>query len=405
MKSCFAIAVVCLLAGSARAENWPMWRGPRGDGVSAEKGVPVKWDANRNIAWRTAIAGKGHSSPVIWDNRLYLTTCIENEQSRRLLCLDIETGRVLWDREYLKAPLEKKHGLNSYATPTPATDGQRVFITTFGQPNSWLICFDMDGQELWRKSPGTFKSMHGWATAPMLFKDTVIMNCDQDAEAYLVAFDKVTGAEKWRTDRPNRVRSYCNPLFVEAAGKTQMVLTGSKCTGSYDPETGKQRWLVDGPTEQFVSTPVFADGVIFITGGFPTFHLMGIDPSGSGNVSKSHVLWHDSKNGAYVPSPVAVNELFFAVSDEGRAFCIEPKTGKKLWSQQLGKHHYPSPVSADGLLYFLSSDGEMFVLKAADTFELVARNELGEHCNASPAISRGRMYIRTSEAVYCVKGL
>lgn len=396
------LALVFLVSPALADDNWPQWRGPTVDGISATATPPIHWSATENIAWKTPIPGKGHSSPIIWGNRVYLTTCIENELSRRLLCLDKSTGQVLWTKEILKAPLEKKHNLNSYATPTPATDGQRVYITTFGQPKPWLVCYDMDGNELWRKSPGTFKSMHGWATCPMLYNDLVIMNCDQDDVAYLVAFDKTTGEEKWRTDRPNRTRSYTNPLFVHAAGKEQMILTGSKCTASYDPANGRQYWIVDGPTEQFVASPVFMDGVVFITGGFPTFHLMGIDPSGSGDVSKTHVLWHHVNNGSYVPSPIAVNHLFFVVSDEGKASCLEPKSGKILWSHRLGRHHRPSPIYANGLLYFLSDDGDCYILRASPTFELVARNALDEPCNASPVPSGKQLFVRTDLSLYCI---
>jgi outer membrane protein assembly factor BamB len=251
--------------------------------------------------------------------------------------------------------------------------------------------------------------MHGWSASPILYKDMVIVNCDQDAVAYLVALDQRTGEERWRIDRPNRTRSYCNPIIVDTpdwngggATRKQMVLTGSKSVASYDPDSGKQWWVIDGPTEQFVASPVYTDGVIFITGGFPTMHQMGIDPSGSGNVSSSHVLWHDAKAGAYVPSPIADGKYVYCVSDEGMATCMEAKTGKKMWVQRLGKHHRPSPVWAEGRIYFLADDGEMFVVKSGAAFELISKNALGEDCFASPAISRGQMFIRTVGSLYCV---
>jgi hypothetical protein len=235
-----------------------------------------------------------------------------------------------------------------------------------------------------------------------LYKDSVILNGDQDAEAYLVALDKETGAEKWRTDRPNRVRSYCPPLIVEVGGRTQMVLSGSKCVTGYDPDTGKLLWIIDGPTEQFVASLVAQDGILFLTGGFPTRNLLGIRPDGSGDVTHTHVLWHEHKGGGYVPSPVAWGHRFYVVSDEGLASCLVPQTGKRLWFERLGKHHSASPVAADGNLYFPDDDGVTHVVRAADKFEVVARNPLAEPCYASPAVARGHIYLRTTNHLWCM---
>ena len=410
MRSVLPIIILVAIALSplrAQAENWPQWRGPQLNGHSTETDPPTTWSASENVLWKTPIPGTGHSSPIVFGNRVFVTTALEKAQQRQLLCIDRDTGKVVWTRDVLKAPLERKHTLNNFASSTPATDGRYAFCAFLEMQTVHLFCYDFDGNLIWRKSPGPFKSMHGWASAPILYKDMVILNCDQDAEACLVAFDRNTGEERWRADRPNRTRSYCNPLIVQAAGKTQMILTGSKSTASYNPDTGEQYWLFDGPTEQFVASPVYADGVVFITGGFPTYHYVGLDPAGSGNITKTeHVLYHEKK-GAYVPSPIAVGEHVYMVSDqprhEGEAWCIEARTGKRLWSQQLGKHHRPSPVYADGLIYFLDDDGTTHVLKASPTaFEPVAKNELNEKCFASPAISNGRIFIRTTESLYCI---
>jgi outer membrane protein assembly factor BamB len=386
--------LVLICSVSLRAEEWPMWRGPKGNGHSAESTLPVRWSKSENIAWKVSIPGKGHSSPIIWGDKIFLTTAIEDQQQRMLLCLSRTTGKPLWERQVLVAPLEQKHSLNNYASATPATDGQRVCVAFLDRPNLRLVCYDMDGNELWRVSPGAFRSMHGWAAAPILYKNLVILNCDQDADGFLVAYDKISGDERWRAKRPNRTRSYCVPLIAEAGGRMQMVLTGSKCTAAYDPDTGDELWMVDGPTEQFVASPVLSDGIFFTTGGFPTFHYMGITPKGE-------VLYHE-KMGAYVPSPIAVDKHVYMVTDEGQAWCIETKTGNRLWSQRLGRHHRPSPVYADGYLYFLADDGEMFVLKASPKFQLVAKNRLEEDCFASPAISRGQIFIRTVSNLYCI---
>jgi outer membrane protein assembly factor BamB len=406
MNRAACLLPLLLVTVSARAEEWPAWRGPRGDGTSAEAGVPLHWGPTENVAWKTPIPGVGHSSPVVWGDRVFLTTCLVEQRQRVLLCLDSRDGRALWQRVVLTAPLEPKHGLNSYASSTPATDGKHVWVSFLAMPNIQVVCCDFAGSEVWRHSPGTFHSMHGFCSPPVLYKDLVILNGDQDGKGYLVVLDKTTGAERWRTDRPNHTRSYCPPLLVEAAGKKQLVLSGSKCVASYDPDTGKQHWILDGPTEQFVASLVYGEGVLFLTAGYPEFHNMGILPDGAGNITHSrHVLWHEKvsdRKAAYVPSPVAQGKYFFLVSDTGYASCFEARTGRRLWMQQLGQHHSASPVAAEGRLYFPADDGVTYVLKAGPRFELLARNDLGEDVRASPAVAHGHLYLRTLHNLYCL---
>jgi hypothetical protein len=406
-----AAVLLCWLA-LIRAGEWPGWRGPHGDGTSDEAGVPLHWSKSENIHWKTAIPGKGHSSPIVWGDRVFVTSCREQEGQRLLLCLDRRDGKILWERIVLTAPLERKHGLNSYASSTPATDGSHVWVSFLAFPSMQVACYDFDGNLVWKKSPGEFHSVHGFCSPPILYHDMVIVNGDQDAQGYLVALDKSTGAERWRTDRPNRTRSYCPPLLVDAAGKKQLVMSGSKCVASYDPDTGKEIWIIDGPTEQYVASLVFADNVLFLTTGFPEYHLMGIRPDGAGNVTRTHVVWHEGQGGkaargaAYVPSPIAQGPYFFLVSDRppdsGLASCLEAATGKRLWMERLGKHHRASPVAAGGYLYFVDDSGQTFVLKAGPKFELVSRNPLDEECYASPAIAHGQIFIRALQHLYCI---
>ena len=400
---CVALVVA---AAAGRGEEWPAWRGPRGDGTSVETNVPVRWSGTENVAWRVAVPGKGHSSPVVWGDRVFVTTCLEKEKKRVVMAFERRTGKRLWERVVLTARLERKHRLNSHASSTPATNGEHVWVTFLAYPRVHVACYDVEGEEVWRRSPGEFHSVHGFCSPLIPYKDTIILNADQDAKgpkrAYIVAFDKATGEERWRIDRPNRVRSYGPPFIVQAAGRTQMVLSGAKCVASYDPGSGKQHWIVDGPTEQFVASLVYTDGMFMMTGGFPTLHILGIRPDGNGNVTDSHVPWHLRKAASYVPSPIAAGKHFFLVSDTGTASCLEARTGKVMWRQRLGRHHSASPVSAKGLLYFLADDGEMFVLTAGPRFEVVARNAVGEPCRASPAISRGQMFVRTTKSLLCI---
>lgn len=427
----YIAAVFLITFAPVHAEDWPCWRGPRLDGSSLEKDLPVKWSPSENIAWKAEIPGIGHSSPVVVGDRVFLTTCLLKDGKRMLMCLDRRDGKLQWEKLVLTSPLEKKHKLNSFASSTAACDGSHVYVT-FVQirkrtekdteyprkpreagylakdevSEMVVACYTVTGDLVWQKSPGQFCSRHGFCSSPILYKDKVIVNGDQDAEAYIVALDKKTGSERWRIDRPNRVRSYCVPLIVEAAGKTQMVLAGSLCTTSYDPDNGKLIWIMKGPTEQFVASPVYGDGLIFMTAGFPTYHNWAIRPDGVGDVTATHVAWHESKTAArkasYVPCPLAVPGYFYMISDLGPLSCFEAKTGKRLWMEDLGRHHSGSPVLADGKVYLTDDDGITYVLKADGKFDLLARNPLEDECYSSPAISQGQIFIRTMKYLWCI---
>jgi outer membrane protein assembly factor BamB len=406
------LCALVLCAGLAPAEDWPGWRGPRGDGTSRETGVPLRWSATDNVAWKTPIPGTGHSSPAIHGNRVFVTSCREEEKKRVLLCLDRVSGKVLWEKTVLVAPLERKHSLNSYASSTPATDGKHVWVSFLKAPDMVVVCFDMDGNEVWRKVPGPVRSVHGFCSPPILYRDLVILNGDQDAPngqppGYLVALDRATGKEVWRTDRPHRTRSYCAPLIVEAAGRTQLVMAGSMCVASYDPDNGKLIWMHDGPTEQYVASLVYGDDTLFLTTGYPEYHFMGLRPGGRGDITGSeHVAWHHPKlparDASYVPSPVAHDRYFFVVSDQGWATCFEAKTGKKLWREKLGRHHSASLIVAEGRVYLVADEGDTYVVKAGPTFELLAKNRLGEECYASPAVAQGQLFVRTASSIICI---
>jgi hypothetical protein len=385
-----------------RAEDWPQWRGPRMDGTSLETGIPLRWGPAENIVWKTPIPGRGYSTPSIVGDRIFVTSALEPENKQLLLALERKTGKVLWTREQ---PFRRQlaiHKLNSHASSTPAVDAKHVFTTFHDQPHFVVCCHDWDGNLVWKKSPGEFHSKHGFCSSPILHKDTIILNGDQDAEAYIVAMDRGTGAEKWRIKRPG-IRSYCPPVILDIHGKKQMVVAGAKTTAGYDPDTGKQLWIIDGPTEQFVASLVYRNNVLFMTYGFPKRGILGIDPTGTGNVTRTHVLYNDSPGaGGYVPSPIAHGDHFFNVSDEGIATCREGKTGKLLWKERLGRHHSASPVSSGAQLFFPDDDGNTWVLKASPTFEVVYKNQIGEEIYASLAVSQGHIYLRGLKHLYCI---
>jgi outer membrane protein assembly factor BamB len=412
LRHAFVILAGLLLGTSARAEEWPAWRGPRLDGTSLDRNIPTKWSETENVVWKTPIPGKGHSSPIVWGDRIFVTTCLEEDGKRELLCLDRSSGKVLWEKEVLTAKLEMKHKLNSFASSTPVTDGKHVWASFLAYPDMVVACYDFAGNKLWQKSPGKLLSRHGFCSSPILHKDKVILNGDQDAEAYIVALDKETGKELYRIDRPNRTRSYCTPILIESAGKpgiTQMVLSGSKTVTSYDADTGKLLWIIDGPTEQYVASLVWMDQTLCLTTGFPEFHLMGINPDGEGNITKTpFIRWHiphadnGPKGASYVPSPIAANSHFYVVSDLGYLSCMETRSGKRIWMERLGRHHSASPVSANDYLYFPDDDGTTWVLKASAKFEVVQKNKLNDELYASPAIAHGQLFLRGLHNLYCI---
>lgn len=407
----FYIAAFSLLFASlAHAENWPAWRGPRGDGTSEEKQVPLKWSATENIAWKVEIPGLGHSSPIVWEDHLFLTTCLTESGDRVLLALDRKTGTTRWKQTVLTSPLEGKHKLNSYSSSTPATDGKLVFVSFLHGKEMCIAAYDFSGKQKWLVKPGVFSSVHGYCASPILYKDMVIINGDHDGPGYIVALDVATGATKWKVARDHNTRSYCTPIIREIGGRTQMILAGSKHVASYDPNDGSRHWLVDGPTQQFVASLAFNGELLFLTCGFPTEHVMAIRPDGKGDVSQTHVAWHHkTKDAAYVPSPVAIGPYFVLVDDFGTVTCFEAKTGSTMWREKLARHYSASIVVANGLAYCLADEGVdrgeagvMTVIEPGPTLKIVAKNVLGEPAYASPAISQGQMFIRTEKSLFCI---
>jgi outer membrane protein assembly factor BamB len=420
------LLLLCLAGpfAPAVAEDWPCWRGPRGDGTSLEENLPLHWSGpeNRNIARKVEIPGRGHASPIVVGDRIFLASCREDRGDRILLCLDRRSGRILWEKTVLHAPLEKKHRLNSYASSTPATDGRRVYVTFFeadsgpgkltnllsslqGTPGQMVVAaYDLDGRQRWLVRPGKFSSIHGYCSSPVLFENLVILNGDHDGDAYLVALDRDSGRTVWKTPRENKTRSYCTPIIRQIDGRTQMILCGSLCVASYDPHDGTRHWIIDGPTEQYVASPVYNGNLVLITAGFPELHIMGIRPDGHGNVTGTHVAWHTTKGCAYVPSPIVGGggKYFLVVSDGGIASCFEADTGRRYWMKRIGPHYSASLVEAGGLVHFLSDQGVTTIVRPGPEFEPLAENALGEDCYASPAISGGRIYIRAERHLYCI---
>ena len=417
-------AFVCLLiAVPASAENWPGWRGPRGDGSSREKNVPTSWngETGENIVWEVPLPGVGHASPVIWEDRVFLVTCLEGSQERVLMSLDRKSGREQWRRTVFKAPLETKHNLNSRASGTPLTDGELIYVTflqvdgrTVVAPNVGskrmitpgqmvVAAYDFEGNQKWSAMPGEFISAHGYSSCRVLYKDSVIVNGDHDGKGYVVALDRKTGKTKWKVLRKHGIRSYVTPIIRDVAGRTQMVMSGSQSVVSYDPNDGSKHWEIEGPTEQFVASMVFDGKLFFMACGFPDYHVLGIRPDGKNDVTDTHVAWHQRSARCYVPSPVVLNGHLLVADDRGTANSFDASTGKQLWKERLGKHYSASLIHADGLAYFIADDGITKIVRPGAKLEVVAENKLGEFTFASPALSQGQLFIRGEKNLYCIQ--
>lgn len=402
------VLIACLLAPTAAGENWPGWRGPRGDGTSHETGLPTKWDgtlsdlAAGNIAWKVALPGLGHASPIVWNDRIYTVTCIEESGDRALLCLDRADGSIIWQQTVFSAPLEDKHRLNSFASSTPATDGQQVYVSFLDGQQMLVAAYDLEGRQQWLARPGGFSSKHGYCSSPVLYENLVIINGDHDGDAYIVAVDRSTGETVWKTPRENKTRSYCTPIIRHYGGQPHLILSGSLSVCSYDPRDGSRHWVIDGPTEQFVASIVDNGELLFMTAGFPDHHILAIRPDGKGNVTDTHIAWRTTENCSYVPSPIVVGEYFLIVSDAGVGSCYRAATGERLWRERMGRRYSASLLTADGLVYFVSDDGDTSVVRPGDEYELLAVNPLGDICSASPIAHNGQLLIRGEQYLWCI---
>ena len=413
------IAVGVCTSPQLQAENWPGWRGPRGDGTSPSQGVPQTWngETGENIAWKVSVPGVGHSSPIVWGDRIFVTTYLEETHDRLLLAYDRAKGGELWRKVVTQSPPERLHQLNSLASGTPATDGKLVYVTflensgdltpakNVGNPRPMtpgqilVAAYDLEGKPVWAQRVGAFSSVHGFCSCPVLFEETVIVNGDHDGDSYIVALDKLTGETKWKVNRDHKTRSYVTPLIREAGGKTQMVFSGSKHIISLDPRTGERIWSIAGPTEQFVASMVYDGERLFMAAGFPDYHVMAIRPDGTGDVTESHVAWHSREAKCYVPSPVVVDGYLMVANDDGIAHCFNAKTGEHLWKARNGRHYSASLVTARGLVYFMDDDGVTKLVRPGATLEIVAENKLGEQCFASPAIADDDLIVRTHKSL------
>jgi len=376
------------------AADWPGWRGPRGDGYSPHP-APIRWDAKTNITWKVAVPGSGHSSPIVVGEQVLLTSYLPTSNDRLLLCYDRTSGTELWRAVVLTAPAEKLHKNNTPASSTAVSDGQRVWTSFAAGDQIVVSCHTLEGKAVWQKKFAGWESRHGFCGSPTLHQGLIIVNGDSDGEAFLAGLDALSGEQRWRVPRPNKIRSFSVPLAVTVQGKTRLVLAGSQCVVAFDPRTGKELWKVDTATQKFVATVAQTDGVILVSGTSPEPTLLALDVNGK-------TLWSDPRGASYVPSPLGLGKYFLVVADNGLANVIEARSGKRLASKRLGRAHNASPIQAGEHVYCLDVEGTTWVFKADGSLELVAKNSLGEACHATPAVSQGQLFVRSVGHLWCI---
>lgn len=403
MKKIYFILFFILITFSSFSQNWPCFRGPNGDGTSPETNLPVKWDSVTNVLWKVPVPGTGYSSPIVWQDKIFFTTALPETQEKVLLCFNAKNGNLLWQKTVVKGKFEGKHNNNSYASGTPATDGNSVFVSFLDGQDIVVAAYDFTGKQIWVKRPGTFSSPHGYSCSPVIYKDKVIINGDSQGDSFVAALSGKDGQILWKVPHERPSHSFSTPIIRNIAGKTQMIFCGNREIASYNPDNGTKYWYVSGPSEDFCSSPVYnqKSGMVFVSSAWPVRDLVAIKADGSGDVTKSHVAWQTRKGAYYVPSPVITDDYLFTTMTTGEVHCLELTTGKTVWIKDMGAQ-YSSPVLAGGLVYMPNDEGVITVIKPGPEFSPVAKNIMGEKMFASPAISNGKIYIRGFRNLWCI---
>ncbi len=395
------VLMLLAIAALSRGENWPQFRGPGGQGISSEKGLPFQWSESGGIRWKTPIPGKGWSSPAVRGKQIWLTTATEEGHSLRLVGLERDSGKIFKDIEVFrldgKIPI---HAKNSQASPTPLLEGDRIYVH-FGSHGT--ACVRTSGEMVW-KTRLEYYHRHGPGGSPALYKDLLVISCDGYDIQYVVALDKQTGRIRWKKSRAG-YQAYTTPLVIRVNGQDQLVSPGAHRAVAYEPEDGNEIWSVRyGKGYSNVPRPLFGHGLVFICSGFDQPYLLAVKPDGKGDVTDSHVAWTLKRGAPLTPSPLLVgNELYF-ISDTGVATCVDARTGKEHWRERLGGNYSASPVYADGRIYFTSEECEFPVAAVGTSFKLLARSRIEGRCLASIAVSGGGLFIRSDSHLYKITG-
>lgn len=438
-RNFFLSSLVCFCVSvAAGAQSWSSFRGNNASGVATVNSVPTSWNAatSLNIRWKTPIPGFGHSSPVVWGNKVFITTAVSSDPkttfapkgggiglekddmrfSWRVFCLEKTTGKVLWERTaHEGVPRAKRHIKASQANPTPATDGRYVVAL---MNSEGLFAYDMNGRLLWKKdlgllNPGYYKdptSEWGQAGSPVIYKDMVFVQSDSHQQSFIAAFQLKDGKQLWRTER-GEITSWCTPTIFEDKGRTELIVNGGNYIRGYDPMTGKELWrFSDEETQVKQQAPLVAHGLIYITGGNPRGRAMyAFKPGARGDISlkpgqetNEFLAWRNLKGSPYIPTPIIYGDYMYVCADNGVFSAYNAKTGALVYQERLPSSFSASPVAADGKLYMSSEDGDVYVVRAGAKFELLATNPVGEPLMATPAITEGLMILRGSGHVFGV---
>ncbi len=377
------------------AKYWPRWRGPTGQGLVIGSGYPDKWSSTENIRWKTPVPGSGNSSPIVWADRIFLTTAYDGGQRLSVLAFRRSDGSRIWETFAPGGRGEFTHRKNGHASATPATDGERIYVS-FGSRG--VFALDLNGKQVWHQDLGPVENYWGTAGSPLLYKDRLIVYQDQRAGSFIVALDARTGKPVWKTNRDASV-GWGTPVAIRAGNRDEIIVHSQSRVTAYDPDTGRELWRCGGSLFEVIPTPVVGHGMLFCSSGRagPT---LAIRPGGQGDVTNTHLVWSSPRGSPFVPSPILYGDYLYMVNDMASVVTsFEAATGVSMWQGRLGvaqrEGFSASPVAFDGKVFFTNDNGETFVLRAGPKFELLHSNSLGERTLASPALVDGRWYIRT----------
>jgi outer membrane protein assembly factor BamB len=389
------------------AKYWPQWRGPSAQGHVVEAAYTDAWSPTAHIAWKVPVPGRGNSSPIVWGDRIYLTTARDEGRRISMLAYSRADGRVLWDTAIAQDGVEWVHQKNGYASATPASDGQRLYAS-FGRHG--LVAFDMNGRIAWQRKFGPIENYHGPAGSPVLYKDRIFLYQDQSARGsqggFVAAFDKASGRTLWQTPRRETV-GWGTPVVIHTDQRDELIVSGQGRVAAYDPASGRELWTVTGNTFEVIPTPVVAHGLIFASSGRagPT---IAIRPGGAGDVTRTHVAWSTPRGSPFVPSAIVVGDLLYLVNDMQSILTVyEARSGTLVYQGRLGvaqrEGFSASPVAVNGKVFFTNDDGQTFVVQAGREFKLLHVNELGARTLASPALVDGTWYWRNDGQLVAIR--
>ena len=393
-------ALICLLSVTVQAQDWTRFHGPNGSGVSEAKGIPTKFSA-KDFNWRVKLPGTGHSSPVIWKDKIFLLCSDRKTAERTFVCLNAVDGKIAWKREY-ETEVHRLHTLSSFASCTPTVDKDRVYVAWSDPKKITLIAYRHDGEIAWQKDLGEWQSRHGFGTSPMIYKDLLIISLSQrkgrrqqgGPKSYVMAFNRKTGKEKWRVERRSNSVSYSTPcIYTPKGGKPQLICCNTG-DGMYslNPENGKENWALPVFRMRTVSSPIVVDGMLFgSTGsGRGGNYVVAVKPG-----DKPKQAYRVATQAPYVPTSCSKGNLVFLWSDGGVATCIDAKTGKRHWRKRIGGNFYGSPIRINNAVYNVSKTGLVVAIAASKEYKLLGKSDLKEISNSTMAVSGGRLYIRT----------